>query len=77
LWAGIGLAFARALGDFGVTLMVGGNIEGSTGTHTMALAVYDSINAGEDRTAIIYVLLLSAICMVCSIGASYLSHRRL
>ncbi len=77
LWAGVGLAFARALGDFGVTLMVGGNIAGRDGTHTMSLAVYDSINAGEDRTAILFVLLLSAISLACSIGASFLSHRKL
>jgi len=77
LWAGIGLAFARALGDFGVTLMVGGNISGREGTHTMSLAVYDSINAGEDRTTIAFVLLLSAICLACSVGASFLSHRKL
>ena len=64
LWAGVGLAFARALGDFGVTLMVGGNIAGRDGTHTMSLAVYDSINAGEDRrTAIVFVLLLSIISL--------------
>ncbi len=76
MWAGIGLSFARALGDFGVTLMIGGNIAGSLGTHTMSLAVYDSINAGETSTASAYVLLLSLISFFFTIATSYLSNKR-
>ena len=76
LWAGTGLAFARALGDFGVTLMVGGNISGANGTHSLSLAIYDAFNAGDDHTALVFVLLLSAVCLLFSLGASYLSARR-
>jgi molybdate transport system permease protein len=44
--AGVMLAFARALGDFGVTLMVAGDIPGET--QTAALAIYDAIQAHRE-----------------------------
>jgi molybdate transport system permease protein len=47
--AGITLGFARSLGDFGVTLMVAGNIPGHT--QTASLAIYDAIQAGRDAQA--------------------------
>jgi molybdate transport system permease protein len=47
--AGITLGFARSLGDFGVTLMVAGNIPGRT--QTASLAIYDAIQAGRDANA--------------------------
>ncbi|MFO0588876.1 MAG: molybdate ABC transporter permease subunit [Polyangiaceae bacterium] len=47
--AGTMLGFARSLGDFGVTLMVGGDIPGET--QTAALAIYDAIQAQRDRDA--------------------------
>jgi molybdate transport system permease protein len=77
LVAGIGLAFARALGDFGATLMMAGDIPGET--QTMPLAVYDAINAQTpqgDRTATVFVLLLSAVCLIFSLLASWLGARR-
>src|SRR5258707_15863330 len=43
--AATALAFARALGDFGVTLMVAGNIPGRT--QTVAVAIYDAVEAGN------------------------------
>jgi molybdate transport system permease protein len=43
--AGAVLAFARALGDFGSTLMVAGNIPGLT--QTASLAIYDAVNANH------------------------------
>ncbi len=49
--AGISLAFARSLGDFGLTLMLGGNIPGET--RTAALGVYDAIQAGRDNDALV------------------------
>src|SRR4030095_476611 len=51
------LAFARALGDFGATLMVAGNIPGRT--QTAAIAIYDATQAGRDDYAALLVLLLS------------------
>ncbi len=47
--AGIVLGFARALGDFGVTLMVAGNIPGET--RTAALAIYDAVQSGRSTEA--------------------------
>lgn len=56
--AGVALAFARALGDFGATLMVAGNIPGLT--RTMPIAVYDAVQAGRDADAAGLALVLSA-----------------
>jgi molybdate transport system permease protein len=55
------LAFARALGDFGATLMVAGNIPGRT--QTAAVAIYDATQAGRDEYALTLVLVLSAIAL--------------
>jgi molybdate transport system permease protein len=49
IWAGLTLGFARSLGDFGVTLMVAGNIPERT--QTASLAIYDAIQAGRDAQA--------------------------
>lgn len=49
LVAGVALAFARALGDFGTTVMVAGNIPGRT--QTMPIAVYDRVQAFDYATA--------------------------
>jgi molybdate transport system permease protein len=51
------LAFARALGDFGATLMVAGNIPGRT--QTAAIAIYDATQAGRDSEALALVAVLS------------------
>jgi molybdate transport system permease protein len=45
LWAGVVLAFAKAVGEFGATVMVAGAIPGRT--RTMAVSVYDAIQAGD------------------------------
>ncbi|HZO89153.1 MAG TPA: molybdate ABC transporter permease subunit [Chthonomonadaceae bacterium] len=74
LVAGTALAFARALGDFGTTLMVAGDIPGET--RTMPLAIYDAVNAGNDRTALVFVLLLSGVGILFSLAASALGARR-
>lgn len=59
--AGITLAFARALGDFGTTLMVAGNIPGKT--QTAPIAVYDRVQAGADSEAALIALVLSAVAI--------------
>jgi molybdate transport system permease protein len=56
------LAFARALGEFGVTLMVAGNIPGRT--RTAALAIYDALQAGRDADAQGMALVLTALALV-------------
>lgn len=73
LIAGTALTFARALGDFGATLMVGGSVPGRT--RTLSLAVYDSWQAGENQTARNLSLLLFAAALVVAVAAARLSQR--
>lgn len=60
--AGISLAFARALGDFGTTLMVAGNIPGRT--QTMPIAVYDRVQAFDSGSAAMLAGVLSVVAVV-------------
>jgi|SRR5579875_1509043 molybdate transport system permease protein len=62
IYAASALAFAQALGDFGATLMVAGNIPGRT--QTMALAIYDAVESGNGLAARVLVLVISAIALV-------------
>ena len=71
--AGITLAFARALGDFGATLMVAGNIPGRT--QTMPIAVYDAVQAGDDGRAALLAVVLSAVAVVVLLGVGRLGTR--
>lgn len=73
LFAGIMLAFARGMGEFGATLMIAGNIPGKT--QTLALAIYDAFQAGNDAKATVLVLITSVLCMAILLGAEYLSSR--
>jgi molybdate transport system permease protein len=57
--AGVVLAFARALGDFGATLMVAGNIPGRT--QTAALAIYDAVQINDMARAGGLTLLISCV----------------
>lgn len=57
--AGTALAFARAIGEFGATLMVAGNIPGRT--QTMAVAIYDAVQAGRLTLANTLVVILTAV----------------
>ncbi|RDK00168.1 molybdate ABC transporter permease subunit [Paraburkholderia lacunae] len=56
------LAFARALGEFGATLMIAGNLPGRT--QTLSVAVYSAVQAGDDSTANFLVLVTSVACVV-------------
>jgi molybdate transport system permease protein len=56
------LAFARSLGDFGVTLMIAGNIPGRT--QTVAIAIYDAVEAGNGATARILVVIVSVLALI-------------
>ncbi|KRW59718.1 molybdate ABC transporter permease subunit [Pseudomonas sp. TTU2014-080ASC] len=73
--AGILLAFARALGEFGATLMVAGSIPGKT--QTLSLAIYEAVQAGQDELATTLVLFTSLICVVALLMASRLSRKPL
>ena len=59
---GVLRAFARALGEFGATLMVAGSLPGKT--QTLSIAVYEAVQAGEDALANQLVLLISMVCIL-------------
>lgn len=60
--AATALAFARALGDFGVTIMIAGNIPGKT--QTASVAIYDAVQAGRDNEAFTLAVVVSLIAVV-------------
>lgn len=68
------LAFARALGEFGATIMLAGNIAGET--RTLPLAVYSAVMNGSMEEAGAYVILIVALCMVMVAGLNYYQYRR-
>ncbi len=57
--AGTILTFARALGEFGATIMIAGNIPGKT--QTMSVAIYSAVQAGNRQLAYRWVILMAAI----------------
>jgi molybdate transport system permease protein len=59
--AGLLLAFARAMGEFGATIMVAGSIPGRT--QTLSIAIYEAVQAGNDGRANLLVLVSSAVCI--------------
>lgn len=69
--AGVLLAFARALGEFGATLMVAGSIPGRT--QTMSIAIYEAVQAGDDALANTLVLIISITCVLVLWGAGRLA----
>lgn len=69
MMAGLILSFARALGEFGATIMVAGNIPGKTST--MPLSIYSAVQTGEDQLAAMLVIILTAI----SLAVIYITTR--
>jgi molybdate transport system permease protein len=59
--AAAALAFARSLGDFGVTLMIAGNIPGRT--QTVSVAIFDAVEGGNGAAARVLVLIVSALAL--------------
>lgn len=72
LVAGVILAFARSLGEFGATLMLAGNIPGRT--QTLPLAIYQAVMSGEDRTAAGLAAVLTAVSLVVMLAAGRLGR---
>ena len=66
--AGVVLAFARAVGEFGATIVVAGNIPGKT--TTLSLEIFEAVQLGHDATA--YRLLI--ICFIIAFSAVWLSE---
>jgi molybdate transport system permease protein len=71
--AALALAFARSLGDFGLTLMVAGDIPGVT--RTASLAIYGALAAGREGDATGMVLVLTAVGIVALYGVNRLTRR--
>ncbi len=68
--AGLVLAFARALGEFGATMMIAGNIPGQT--QTIPMAIYFATAAGNMRTAGIWVAIITAVsCLALAVMQYY------
>ncbi len=68
--AGLLLSFARALGEFGATLMVAGSIAGKT--QTLSIAIYEAVQAGQDDTANFLVAVTSITCIAVLLAAGRL-----
>lgn len=72
--AGTLLAFARAMGEFGASLMVAGSIPNQT--QTLSMAIYDAVQAGEDDLSLLLVIVTSVISIaILVISNRYLSLR--
>ncbi|MGK7877997.1 MAG: molybdate ABC transporter permease subunit [Xenococcaceae cyanobacterium] len=69
--AGTILAFARALGEFGATLMLAGSIPGRT--QTMPIAIFFAAEAGKMNQALIWVLIMVAIALAAIATINYWS----
>lgn len=72
--AGLLLGFCRALGEFGITLMVAGNVPGRT--QTVPLAIYDQVQAGQLAQADQLSLLTLAAVATLLLAASRIAGRR-
>jgi len=70
--AGTAITFARALGDFGTTLMVAGNIPGRT--QTMSLYIYDLVQANKLPEANMMVLVMTVVALAMLLTAQYFSR---
>ncbi|MBI1398289.1 MAG: molybdate ABC transporter permease subunit [Betaproteobacteria bacterium] len=68
--AGTMLAFARALGEFGATLMVAGSIPGKT--QTLSIAIYEAVQAGQDDVANFLVIVTSTVCVIVLVASGQL-----
>jgi molybdate transport system permease protein len=64
------LCFARAMGDFGATLMVAGNIPGQT--QTVSIAIYDAVESGNGQLARVLVIIVSVLVLAILSAANWL-----
>src|SRR5207253_10673737 len=74
LIGGMILAFARALGEFGATIMVAGNIPGKTST--LSLSIYQSVQLGDDSHAFRLLGLSVALAFAAVWTSEYLARRK-
>jgi molybdate transport system permease protein len=72
--AGAVLAFARALGEFGATILVAGNIPGRT--QTLALAVFQRVQVGREAEAVALAGVSAALAFAAMLGVEWLTGKR-
>jgi molybdate transport system permease protein len=72
--AGTVLAFARALGEFGATVLVAGNIPGRT--QTLALAIFQRVQVGRDREAVVLAGVSALLAFAAMVAVEWLTRRR-
>ncbi|NFO03689.1 molybdate ABC transporter permease subunit [Clostridium botulinum] len=73
--AGLVLSFARAMGEFGATLMIAGNIPGKT--QTMPLAIFFAVEGGDMQKAILWVIIIVSLSLFMIILLNYWSELQL
>ncbi|MBS3959226.1 MAG: molybdate ABC transporter permease subunit [Xanthomonadaceae bacterium] len=74
IFAGLLLSFARAMGEFGATLMVAGSLPGKT--QTLSVAVYTAVQAGDDAGAATLALVTASVCVAVLLAANRLNPSR-
>jgi len=72
---GVVLSFARAMGEFGATLMIAGNIPGKT--QTMPLAIFFAVEGGDMNKAYLWVIIIVAISLIMILLLNYWSEIQL
>lgn len=72
--AGTLLAFARAMGEFGASLMVAGSIPGQT--QTASMAIYDAVQAGKDGVALLLAVVISLTSIAILVASNHFLSRR-
>jgi molybdate transport system permease protein len=74
IFAAAALAFARSLGDFGITIMIAGNIPGRT--QTMSVAIYDAVESGNGHLARVLTLVITAVAIAILYLTNWLDRRQ-
>lgn len=72
--AGVLLAFTRALGEFGATVVVAGNIPGKTST--LSLSIYSLVELGRDREALLLMGTSVGLAFAAVVASEWIHQRR-
>lgn len=72
--AGIMLAFARSLGEFGATLMIAGNLPGKT--QTLSIAIYQAVQDGRDGYALFLTGIICVLCVSVLLGIGMIVRKK-
>ena len=74
IMSGTILGFARALGEFGATMMIAGNIKGET--QTIPIAIYSAVQGGDKATAYNWTMVIMTISFTMIIFMNYLNRHK-